>query len=38
MSRDERLPALDTVRGFALILGILFHSSAGYVEGFPEIL
>lgn len=38
MSRDERLHALDAVRGFALILGIFFHGSAGYVEGFPEIL
>jgi len=26
------------VRGFALIVGILFHGAAGYIEGFPEQL
>jgi peptidoglycan/LPS O-acetylase OafA/YrhL len=36
--RADRLHALDGLRAFALILGILFHGAAGYVENFPELL
>lgn len=38
MTGSDRLHALDAVRGFALMLGILFHGAAGYVEGFPEMM
>jgi glucan biosynthesis protein C len=34
----DRLHALDAIRGFALILGIFFHGSVGYVENFPPAL
>jgi peptidoglycan/LPS O-acetylase OafA/YrhL len=32
---SERLHALDAVRGFALLLGILLHASAAFVEDVP---
>jgi hypothetical protein len=35
---NDRLHALDGLRGFALILGIFFHGAAGYVENFPQML
>jgi hypothetical protein len=31
----DRLHALDAVRAFALLLGILLHAAAGFVEGVP---
>lgn len=31
----DRLHSLDALRAFALLLGILFHGAAGYVENFP---
>ena len=35
MPRNDRLHSLDALRAFALLLGILFHGAAGYVENFP---
>ena len=32
---DDRLHSLDALRAFALLLGIFFHGTAGYVENFP---
>ena len=34
----DRLHALDALRAFALILGIFFHGTAGYIENFPVAL
>lgn len=33
--KTDRLHSLDALRAFALLLGILFHGAAGYVENFP---
>jgi glucan biosynthesis protein C len=35
MPRTDRLHSLDALRAFALLLGILFHGAAGYVDNFP---
>jgi peptidoglycan/LPS O-acetylase OafA/YrhL len=36
MSDPERLHALDTVRAFALLLGIAFHAALPFVPGLPK--
>jgi ABC-type multidrug transport system ATPase subunit/peptidoglycan/LPS O-acetylase OafA/YrhL len=33
MKTDERLHALDSVRGFALLLGVAFHAAISFVPG-----
>lgn len=35
MKTDERLHALDTVRGFALLLGVAFHATISFIPGMP---
>jgi ABC-type multidrug transport system ATPase subunit/peptidoglycan/LPS O-acetylase OafA/YrhL len=35
MSTDNRLHALDFVRAFALLLGVVFHASLSFVPGMP---
>jgi ABC-type multidrug transport system ATPase subunit/peptidoglycan/LPS O-acetylase OafA/YrhL len=32
---DQRLHALDAVRGFALLLGVAFHASLSFMPGWP---
>jgi ABC-type multidrug transport system ATPase subunit/peptidoglycan/LPS O-acetylase OafA/YrhL len=32
---DQRLHALDAVRGFALLLGVAFHASISFIPGMP---
>ena len=34
-SADQRLHALDAVRGFALLLGVAFHAALSFVPGWP---
>jgi len=35
MSSENRLHALDAVRGFALLLGVAFHASLSFMPGWP---
>lgn len=35
MNKDDRLHALDGVRGFALLLGVAFHASISFIPGIP---
>ena len=35
MSSTERLHALDAVRGFALLLGVVFHAGFSFLPGLP---
>ena len=35
MQPTDRLHALDAVRAYALLLGVVLHSSAAFLEGFP---
>lgn len=35
MSTAERLHALDAVRGFALLLGVVFHAGLSFTPGLP---
>jgi len=32
---SDRLHAFDAVRGFALLLGVVLHTAASFVDGFP---
>jgi glucan biosynthesis protein C len=32
---DDRLHALDAVRAYALLLGVVLHSAAAFLDGFP---
>lgn len=32
---SERMHALDAVRGFALLLGVVFHTTISFLPGFP---
>ena len=32
---DQRLHALDAVRGFALLLGVAFHAALSFMPGWP---
>jgi ABC-type multidrug transport system ATPase subunit/peptidoglycan/LPS O-acetylase OafA/YrhL len=34
-SPDQRLHALDAVRGFALLLGVAFHAALSFMPGWP---
>ena len=34
-SNDQRLHALDAVRGFALLLGVAFHAALSFMPGWP---
>jgi len=34
-STDQRLHALDAVRGFALLLGVAFHAALSFMPGWP---
>ena len=34
-SSDQRLHALDAVRGFALLLGVAFHAALSFMPGWP---
>lgn len=36
MSDQERLHALDAVRGFALLLGVAFHAAMPFIPGMPH--
>ena len=36
MPADDRFHALDAVRAFALLLGIVFHAAESFVPGIPE--
>jgi ABC-type multidrug transport system ATPase subunit/peptidoglycan/LPS O-acetylase OafA/YrhL len=35
MSSENRLHALDAVRGFALLLGVAFHAALSFMPGWP---
>jgi fucose 4-O-acetylase-like acetyltransferase len=35
MQPTDRLHALDAVRAYALLLGVVLHSAAAFLEGFP---
>jgi peptidoglycan/LPS O-acetylase OafA/YrhL len=35
MQPTDRLHALDAVRAYALLLGVVLHSAAGFLEGYP---
>ncbi|HUK02418.1 MAG TPA: acyltransferase family protein [Steroidobacteraceae bacterium] len=35
MQPTDRLHALDAVRAYALLLGVVLHSAAGFLQGFP---
>jgi peptidoglycan/LPS O-acetylase OafA/YrhL len=35
MQQVDRLHALDAVRAYALLLGVVLHSAAGFLQGFP---
>jgi peptidoglycan/LPS O-acetylase OafA/YrhL len=35
MQPSDRLHALDAVRAYALLLGVVLHSAAAFLEGFP---
>ena len=35
MQPADRLHALDAVRAYALLLGVVLHSAAAFLEGFP---
>lgn len=35
MQPSNRIHALDAVRAYALILGVVLHSAAAFIEGFP---
>jgi peptidoglycan/LPS O-acetylase OafA/YrhL len=35
MPTDDRLHALDSVRGFALLLGVAFHAAISFIPGMP---
>jgi ABC-type multidrug transport system ATPase subunit/peptidoglycan/LPS O-acetylase OafA/YrhL len=35
MSTDDRLHALDAVRAFALLLGVVFHAGFSFIPGMP---
>ena len=35
MSTDNRLHALDAVRAFALLLGVVFHAGFSFLPGLP---
>jgi peptidoglycan/LPS O-acetylase OafA/YrhL len=35
MQLTDRLHALDAVRAYALLLGVVLHSAAAFLEGFP---
>lgn len=35
MPANDRLHALDAVRAYALLLGVVLHSAAAFLEGFP---
>ena len=32
---EQRLHALDAVRGFALLLGVAFHAALSFMPGWP---
>ena len=34
-AQDQRLHALDAVRGFALLLGVAFHGALSFIPGMP---
>ena len=34
-TNDQRLHALDAVRGFALLLGVAFHAALSFMPGWP---
>ena len=34
-TQDQRLHALDAVRGFALLLGVAFHAALSFMPGWP---
>ena len=36
MQPADRLHALDAVRAYALLLGVVLHSAAAFLEGFPD--
>ena len=35
MQPADRLHALDAVRAYALLLGVVLHSAAAFLQGFP---
>ena len=35
MQSAERIHSLDAVRAYALLLGVVLHSTAAFIEGFP---
>jgi glucan biosynthesis protein C len=35
MQPADRLHALDAVRAYALLLGVVLHSAAAFLENFP---
>ncbi len=35
MSTHDRLHALDAVRAFALLLGVVFHAGFSFLPGLP---